>query len=80
MEGKGTPLWEGITNKTWKGNSPIIRGYPPAKRSGSDLLPGTSKRPNSGDTGKTQADQKANQAALQCLDALPAPILVLFLS
>jgi hypothetical protein len=52
MEGKRTPLWEGIPNKTRKGNSPIIRGYLPTKRSGSDPVLRTWKRPNSGDTGK----------------------------
>jgi hypothetical protein len=52
VEEMGTPLQEGIPNKTWKGNSPILRGYPPTKGSGSDSPMGISKRPNSGDTGK----------------------------
>jgi hypothetical protein len=58
MEGKGTPLQEGIPNKTWKGNSQIIRGYPPTKGTGSNPLPGTSKTSNSGDTGKQQGRPK----------------------
>jgi hypothetical protein len=56
MEGKSTPLWEAIPNKTWKGNSPIVRGYAPTKGSGSDPLPGTSNRPNNGDMGNNQED------------------------
>jgi hypothetical protein len=54
-----------------------FRGYLPTKRSISDTLPRTSKRPNSDNTGKNWADQKAKQASLQPLDALPASILAL---
>jgi hypothetical protein len=50
MEGKSTPLCEAIPNKTWKGNSPIVRGYAPTKGSGSD------PHPNNGDTGNNQED------------------------
>jgi hypothetical protein len=41
MEENRTPLWEVIPNNTWKGNFPIIRGYPSTKESGSNPLPGT---------------------------------------
>jgi hypothetical protein len=78
MEGKRIPFQVGIHNKIWKGNSPIIRGYLPTKKSGSDPLMGTSKRPISGDTEKQPGRQNAKQRALQPLDALPDSILALF--
>jgi hypothetical protein len=63
---KGDSSPGGIPNNTWKGISPIIRGYPPTKNSSSDPLLGTSKGPISGDTWE------------QLLDALLASILALF--
>jgi hypothetical protein len=77
-EGEGIPLWEGIPNKTWKGNSPIIRGCPPTKESGSDLLQGHQKDLTLATQGNNQANQKAIQEALQPLYVLPGSILSLF--
>jgi hypothetical protein len=51
MEGKGTPLQEGIPNKTRKRNSPSIRGYVSTKRSTVIHCWGL-QRPDSSDTGK----------------------------
>jgi hypothetical protein len=77
MERKETPLWEEISSKTWKGISPVIRGYPSTKKGESDPLLGTSKTSNSVAQGNNWANQKAKQSALQRLVALPASTLAL---
>jgi hypothetical protein len=64
MEGKRTSLWEGIPNKTWKGNSPIIRGYPPIKEVAVIHCWGYQRDLPLVTQGNNWADQKAKQAAL----------------
>jgi hypothetical protein len=64
MEGKRTPLWEGIPSKTQKGNSPIIRGIHLPKEVEVIHCWGHQKK-LTGDTGKQLGRPKAKQEVMQ---------------